>query len=149
MASFAIICEGVSENLCIRAIIERFFSQSEPSFSNIEPELEIRHHKQVQAGFGGWMEVLNHCTTEVFKEALISNDYLIVQIDTDRCDQPPFNIKLQNEGGHLRPDGDIYIDVVHRILQNVDSTFYETNINRIIFAVCFNEIECWFLPIFF
>ena len=148
MASFAIICEGISENLSLHAIIEKM-RQTDTYFADIQPRTETSHSHNVQEGSGGWTQVLSHCNTEDFKRALQNNDYLVVQIDTDRCDEPPFGIKKVDEGNQPRPMDEIYDDIISRLLQDVDKEFYETNKERIIFAICFDEIECWFLPLFY
>lgn len=148
MATYAIICEGISENLSLHAIVEKL-SQEEAYFADIQPRTEVNHSRTVQAGSGGWTEVLSHCNTEVFKQALQSNDYLIVQVDTDRCDEPLFGIKKTDEKNQARPDADVYNDIIERLLQDVDKEFYEVNRHRIFFAICFEEIECWFLPLFY
>jgi len=148
MATFAIICEGVSENLSLHAIIEKM-RQTESYFADIQPRTDVNHGHTVQSGSGGWTEVLSHCNTEVFKQALQSNDYLVIQIDTDRCDDPMFGVKKIDEQNQPRPIPEIYEDIIARLLQDVDYEFYEANKERIIFAVCFDEIECWFLPLFY
>jgi hypothetical protein len=148
MASFAIICEGISENLSLQHIVEKTM-RSESYFADIQPRTTVNHGHAVQGSPGGWTEVLSHCNTDEFKQALQSNDYLIVQIDTDRCDEPKFGIRKTDEQNIERSDSEIYNDIIARLLQNVDYQFYEKNKERIIFAVCFEEIECWFLPLFY
>ena len=148
MASFAIICEGISENLSLHAIIEKM-SQTDSYFADIQPRTEMSHGHSVQEGSGGWTEVLSHCNTEEFQMALQNNDYLVVQIDADRCDEKPFGIKKVDENNQPRTDEDVYNDIITRLLQDVDNDFYEANKERIIFAICFDEIECWFLPLFY
>ena len=148
MATYAIISEGISENLSIHAIVEKM-SLEDTYFADIQPRTDMNHSHAVQEGPGGWTEVLSHCNTEVFKQALQSNDYLIIQVDTDRCDEPLFGIKKTDENNQARPDEDVYNDIIDRMLQDVDKEFYETNKHRIIFAICFEEIECWFLPLFY
>ena len=93
--------------------------------------------------------MLSHCNTEEFRRALQNNDYLVVQVDTDRCDEQPFGIKKVEENNQPRTDEDVYNDIITRLLQDVDNDFYEANKDRIIFAICFDEIECWFLPLFY
>ena len=148
MASFAIICEGISENLSLHAIIEKM-SQTDSYFADLQPKTEMSHRHAVQEGSGGWTEVLAHCNTEEFRMALQNNDYLVVQIDTDKCDEKPFGIKKIDENNQPRTDADVYNDIITRLLQDVDYDLYESNKERIIFAICFDEIECWFLPLFY
>lgn len=148
MATFAIISEGISENISLHALVEKM-RHTETYFADIQPRTDVKHSHAVQEGSGGWTEVLSHCNTEVFKQALQSNDYLVVQIDTDRCDDPSFGIRRTDEKNEPRTDEEIYNDIIARLLQEVDKDFYEGNRNRIIFAICFDEIECWFLPLFY
>lgn len=148
MASFAIICEGISENLSLHAIVEKM-RQTDTYFADIQPRTEISHSHVVQEGSGGWPEVLSHCNTDVFRRALQNNDYLIVQVDTDRCDELYFGIKKVDDNNKPRPDAEVYNDIIARLLQEVDKEFYEENKERIIFAICFDEIECWLLPLFY
>lgn len=148
MASFAIICEGISENLSLQHIVEKTI-RAESYFADIQPKTTVNHGHVVQGSPGGWPEVLSHCNTEEFRLALQSNDYLIVQIDTDRCDEPNFGVRKLDEKNQPRPETEIYDDIVNRLLLYVDRDFYEANKNRIIFAICFEELECWFLPLFF
>ena len=148
MATYAIICEGISENLSLHAIVEKL-SQEDTYFADIQPRTDVSHSHAVQQSSGGWTEVLSHCSTEVFEQALQSNDFLIVQIDTDRCDSPLFGVRKTDENNQPRPDADVYFDIIERLLQGVDKGLYEANKQRIIFAICFEEIECWFLPLFY
>ena len=148
MATFAIISEGISENISLHALVEKM-RHTETYFADIQPRTDVKHSYAVQEGSGGWTEVLSHCNTEVFKQALQSNDYLVVQIDTDRCDDPSFGIRRTDEKNEPRTDEEIYNDIIARLLQEVDKDFYEGNRNRIIFAIGFDEIECWFLPLFY
>ena len=148
MASFAIICEGISENLSLHAIIEKMY-QTDSYFADLQPRTEMSHGHAVQEGSGGWTNVLSHCNTEEFQIALQNNDYLVVQIDTDKCDEKPFGIKKVDENNQPRTYENLYNDIITRLLQDVDNDFYEANKERIIFAICFDEIECWFLPLFY
>ena len=52
MASFAIICEGISENLSLHAIIEKM-SQTDSYFADLQPRTEMSHGHAVQEGSGG------------------------------------------------------------------------------------------------
>lgn len=42
MASFAIICEGVSENLTLHSLIEKL-SQGDSYFADIQPKTDTSH----------------------------------------------------------------------------------------------------------
>ena len=148
MASFAIICEGVSESNCLHAIVDKM-GKSDGDFADIQPEMTQNHGRVAQNSSGGWTEVLSHCNMETFQTALQTNDYLIVQIDTDRCHEPGFDVPKLDANNKPRSEADIYQDVINRILRDIEPAFFAANKDRIIFAICFDEIECWFLPVFF
>lgn len=147
MASFAIICEGISENRALHAIIDKYCIDA--YFADIQPKLHNAGNHHTQANWGGWSEVLSHCNTETFTDALAQNDYLVVQVDTDSCDQKGFDVPSSDAQGQARRAEDVYKDIVARLLQDVDPQLVEDNNGRILFAICFNEIECWFLPLFY
>lgn len=41
---------------------------------------------------GGWTEVLRYCSSQRVAEALVDNDYVVIQIDTDVCEEVGFDV---------------------------------------------------------
>ena len=145
MATFAVICEGVSENNALHAIIDKYCEDA--YISDIQPKINNAGNHPAQASPGGWTEVLSHCNTDTFQEALQQNDYLVVQIDTDKCNE--FDVSTTDDQGNPRDPKDVYDDIVARLLRDIDPILIAEKKDHIIFAICFNEIECWFLPLFY
>jgi len=91
--------------------------------------------------------VVEYCQSSVFQEAFEQNDYLIIQIDTDRLNEPPFELNLN------QPVETIVAAVVEKfevLMQTAfDANFWFQYREKILFAVAVNEIECWFLPLYF
>lgn len=144
MVNIALICEGISENKMLNHFILRFLGE-ECCVNAIQPEISDAKRGTVQASGGGWSEVLHHCNDEVIEKALVFNDYVIIQIDTDACYQTEYGVSLLDASGLRRADNEIYIDVCNRLCQQISSKYR----NKIIFAICFDETECWLLPLYY
>ena len=148
MAKIALFCEGVSENRMIKYITERYLGE-DVSVDGIYPEVKESHGHMVQDGHGGWKAVLDHCNETDIDRALDGHDYLIIQIDTDTCHQVHYDVQITSEGGTKLPDETIYEGVKERILRDISPEKRAEYEGKIIFAICFNETECWLLPLYY
>lgn len=146
MIQFGIICEGVSEANVISHIIQRYLRDYDVVVNPIQPEISLRG-KQVD--FGGWREVFKHCMEDIFEYILSFNDYIVIQIDTDVCEEVGYDIKKNKEDGTQKTDDELYVDICERLLKNIPVESKGKYEEKIIYAVCFNEIECWLLPVLY
>lgn len=144
MISFGLICEGASEYCILRYITERYLGD-DIVLNPKQPE--NKGGKQV--GHGGWLNVLNYCTEINFNDILATNDYIIIQIDTDTCEEIGYDIKVRREDGSIKSDDELYEEISQRILKNIPIVNRSKYNDKIIFAICFNETECWLLPIYY
>lgn len=144
MITFGLICEGPSEYRIIRYLTERYLGD-EIAINPKQPE--IKGGKQI--GFGGWLNVLNYCTEANFDDILSTNDYIMIQIDTDTCAEVGYDIKIRKEDGSTKSDTELYEEIIPRILKNIPAEKLIQYKEKIIFAICFNETECWLLPIYY
>ncbi len=142
--NIALICEGVSEVNVLKHIVERFFGDFDVSVHAFQPTIEENGKQET---FGGWYEVLSHCNDENVKNALATNDYLIIQIDTDTCHKPNYEAISEEEKRKGIEFETLYERVVDRLLRNISQELYAEVKNKILFAVCIDEIECWLLPL--
>lgn len=148
MASIALICEGVSEIKILSYIINRYMSDS-VVVNAIQPSLKTAHGQEKQDEEGGWLQVLNHCTDEVVKDVMASNEYLVIQIDTDACIQTNYDVDIYDEDHKKVADNILYERVYTRLKQNISDDIWSKYSDRILFAICFNETECWLLPLYY
>jgi hypothetical protein len=139
------ICEGISEFNIIRYIIERYLGD-DCYVNSIFPKIT---NKGKQADYGGWLSVLNFCTEEKFNKALLTNDYVVVQIDTDASEEKNYDVKKRKDDGSIKTDEELYIDICERILREISEEKRREYARKILFAICFNETECWLLPIYY
>ena len=148
MASIALICEGVSEIKILSYIINRYIGD-EVVVNAIQPSLKIVHGQEKQDEDGGWLQVLNHCTDEVVKDVMASNEYLVIQIDTDACIQTNYNVDIYDENHNKVADNTLYERVITRLKLNISEEIWSNYSDRILFAICINETECWLLPLYY
>lgn len=148
MASIALICEGVSEIKMLSYIISRYMGD-DVVVNAIQPSLKISHGQEKQDDDGGWLQVLNHCTDNTVKDVMASNEYLVIQIDTDACIQTHYGVDIYDENHKKVTDDVLYERVCARLIQNISEDIWGEYSNRILFAICFDETECWLLPLYY
>lgn len=148
MASIALICEGVSEIKMLSYIISRYMGD-DVVVNAIQPSLKISHGQEKQDDDGGWLQVLNHCTDDTIKDVMASNEYLVIQIDTDACIQRNYDVDIYDENHNKVTDDVLYERVCARLKQKISEDIWGEYSNRILFAICFDETECWLLPLYY
>ena len=145
MASIALFCEGASEIRMLNYIITRYLGD-EFEVNPIQPKLNSVGR---QANEGGWLEVLNHCNDEEVKYVFATNDFLVIQIDTDTCPLANYDVDIYDENHQKVPDDVLYERVKNRLLLNISENIQNQYADRILFSICINETECWLLPLYY
>ena len=145
MASIALICEGASEVKMLTYIVSRYLGD-EIVVNAIQPALTQQGR---QANEGGWLEVLNHCNDDTINAVFATNDYLVIQIDTDACAQVNYDVDVYDENNRKVADGVLYERVRSRLLKDLSAVIQTKYADRILFAICINETECWLLPLYY
>ena len=145
MASIALICEGASEVKMLTYIVTRYLGD-EIVVNAIQPALTQQGR---QANEGGWLEVLNHCNDDTINAVFATNDYLVIQIDTDACAQVNYDVDVYDENNRKVADGVLYERVRSRLLKDLSAGIQTKYADRILFAICINETECWLLPLYY
>ena len=151
MPTFGIIAEGITDQVIIENLLVGYFEDPDLLVRQLQP-LRDATDKQAIASFGGWYQVLEYCRSEVFIGAFQQNDYVIIHIDTDRCDDKHYDVsKLDEHGKTASPEL-----LVKRVRAKFTSLFeesfgvkfYEKYQQRILFAIAVHETECWLLPLY-
>lgn len=145
MANIAIICEGISESNILKHVITKYSGIH--SLNIIQPKLTANGNKQ--DGFGGWQQVLEHCTDDTFDNIFQFNDYLVIQIDTDASHMPHYEVPHTHPDGSAKSATRLHAEIKSRLIHNISRSKRKQYLPRIIFAICHNEIECWLLPIYY
>lgn len=148
MITIGLICEGVSESKILTYIINRYLGES-VGVNHIQPSLRMSHGVEKQDNEGGWSQVLNYCNDNTITNNMVANDYIVIQIDTDTCIQKNYDVDIYDEMHNKVPDSVLYDRVCARLKQNISDEVWNAYSDKIIFAICFNETECWLLPLYY
>lgn len=112
----------------------------------IQPKLNLSGR---QVNEGGWLDVLNHCNDEEINNVFAANDFLVIQIDTDTCPLANYDVDVYDENHKKVSDEVLYERVKNRLFKNISEGVQKQYGDRILFAICINEMECWLLPLYY
>ncbi len=140
--TFGLITEGPTDQVVIRNILARYFSpniDTRPVQPNTDATDEIAH-------FGGWVRVLEYCKSTDMAIALQVYDFVIIQLDTDVCEE--YGVQKREGGSDISGD-EIVQKTKAVIIEKIGVDLYAQYNQKIIFAISYDSIECWLLPIYF
>lgn len=136
MTTIALITEGVTDRPILSAIIHAFAEQH----LSEQPIVNILHPKEKEPG--GWQRVFNYCRSKELKDAFEFNDYIVIQIDTDRHLDKGYDVPKCSSTIEL------IAAVRAKLIEKMGVAFYEANEKKILFAICVDAVECWLLPFY-
>lgn len=145
MVKIALICEGISESEILTFLISKYIGTGNVKVTTVQPETSSGK----QSGFGGWLQVLNYCNDTKLTDNLTFNDFIVIQIDTDTCTQINYDVNPYDVNNNRISDAELYTKVTNRLKQNLSAELLQKYSDKIIFAICINETECWLLPLFY
>lgn len=153
MTTFGIISEGPTDQIVLENIVCGYFNDADlnENIHFIQP-LRDNTDKYGIAEQGGWFNVFEYCKSRRLLESFEQNDYIIIQIDTDRTEDKNYDVKKTNSEGIKYSPEELIGKVIEKFQQIFSMTFEEKYIlfkNRIIYAICVEEIECWLLPLYY
>jgi hypothetical protein len=147
MNEFAIVSEGVTDYAVLKNILLGWFKDqdAEPFLKPYQPDPTAEGENAWQE-FGNWENVLKYLREQKHRDALEFADFLIVQIDTDVSEHVNFGVSQREDDQPLEPPAMVarVSEKLREIIGPKDMDFYG---DRIIFAICVREIECWLLPL--
>lgn len=144
MPTFGLIAEGPTDHAVLENILCGFFGDPDLVVRPLQPLLDATDAARRQ---GGWTQVLAYCQSSNFQEAFGQNEYIVVQIDTDRLFEPPFSLNLKQSVEALVNQVVEYLEGAVQTALGKD--FLDAYRKKILFAVAVNEIECWLLPLYY
>ncbi len=148
MATFALACEGVTDQIALENILCGFYKEYDnldEEIQPLQPPFDVTTHKQKEGEFGGWEMLLEYLSTKRFRDDVLNSTFLIVQIDTDISEHPHFGVFQHN----LTPI-ELVERVQTRLIEAIDTqgAFYQNHRARILFAVAVHSLECWIVPLY-
>lgn len=145
MADFAIVAEGITDQIVLKNIILAYYDEREPEplIAFEQPPLDTTGTAGLPHAAGGWTLVVRYLSERKYRQALQFNQYVVVQIDSD----------IAAELGVPRPLGcsdEAFIElIINKLSAHIDSADLVDVRGRLLFAIGFDEIECWLLPLIF
>lgn len=116
MASFALITEGITDQVAISAVLYGLYDE-EPEIRPVQPLRDATDEAR-QGNRAGWEKVFEYCASDDFAAIFATNDYVIVQVDTDVCGHVNFPVALVDEHGE-RSSTDVVEDLPTSVERSV------------------------------
>jgi len=145
MISFGLVTEGITDQEIISNVLYGYFNNPNILINELQP-LRDETDRNRAVNFGGWGNLIEYCKSDIFKYAFQTTSYVIIQIDTDVCED--YQISKKENGKDLTPQ-QLISKVIEKFVEIIGVEFYTNNCERIIFAIAVHSIECWLLPIFY
>jgi hypothetical protein len=145
MMLFSLFCEGITDYAVIKNILCGYFSDE--IFDEINCLVPKVHEKTgKQDGHGGWCILLNELATEYFRDAVLNNEFIIIQIDTDIANDKGFDVSYFDSENNLLSIAQLINNVIMRLIASInsgDAEFYQDYADKIIFCISVHSLECW------
>jgi hypothetical protein len=146
MLTIAIVAEGPTDHVILENILYGFSNDPDLNFTPLHPAVNNYGNKIVFEN-GGFDRLIKFLGTQRFKEGLPLSDLVIIQIDTDVCEQ--FGVSKFDQNGEAI-EGDKILEAIKiKLIENIGSDFYQEWEHKIVFAISEEMIECWLLTLFY
>ncbi len=136
---FSIVSEGVTDQVVLENILFGWTGNKDLVINRLQPKDDES---------GNWDKVFKYCRSEEFKGAFAFNDFMIIQIDTDFMARGEVSEEFLIDINGLSTEEKI-IAFRNKFIELIGEEFYNAYESQVIFAISVEEIECWFLPIYF
>lgn len=144
--TFGLITEGVTDQILLRYWLAGIFDTSDIDVNELQPLTDATDEN---GRFGGWLNVLKYCESPKLKNAFEHNTHLIIQIDTDCCQD--FGVSRIENSAQVTPS--VLLEKVREQLENIiikhqGIDFWNQQRENIFFAIAVEETECWLAPLY-
>lgn len=144
--TFAVIAEGPTDFTVLRQLLAGVFTDPDIVVNQLQPAVDATSGHQSP---GGWYEVFRYLASDRLAGAFDRNDYVVIHIDTDVCEEPYFAVARLDPGGAPRDIDTMLALTRERLIGEIDPALFERVHHRIIFAIAVESIECWLLPLYY
>ena len=144
--NFALISEGITDQVVIEAIINAYYKDSdeEVTVNHLQPMRDATDQsRQSIDTHGGWKNVFEYISTDdKCASALETNDKLIIQVDSDICwhDSVPIDPKKDHEI--------LFDEIKNLLISKIPADDFKWIKDYLIFAIPIHSTECWLIPIY-
>lgn len=142
---FGLACEGVTDQITIENILCGYFKNlDDEEITHLQPPFDETDRKQKD--FGGWQMLLAYLSTTRFRDDVLNNKFIVVQIDTDVSDEIGFDVSKFGDDNQPLTLEVLIANVIAKLVATIDSGeagFYRRHSEKIIFSVSVHSLECW------
>lgn len=151
MAKFALVCEGITDQIAIENILCGFYKDYDDldeEIQPLQPPYDTTTQKQKESEFGGWEMLLQYLSEKRFRDDVENSNYLIIQIDSDISEHPNFSVSHRDSKNNELLIETLINNITKRLIEKIDTKqdFYQSHKDKIIFAISVHALECWILP---
>lgn len=150
MTTIGILSEGRTDQKVISQVLHGFFAGQGDAVDSlaINPFFPPEVGLPGQPEEGGWTVLKRRLQDGHHLQALQFNDYIVIHIDTDVCDQSGYDVSRRdpNTGIDLEPAA-LREAVKARLNEWLGHDFAAQHGQRVLFAIAVDTIECWLLPL--
>lgn len=142
---FGLACEGVTDQITIENILCGYFKNlDDEEITHLQPPFD--ETDQRQKDFGGWQMLLVYLGTTRFRDDVLNNKFIVVQVDTDVSSEIGFDVpQVGADSKPLTPEV-LIANVIAKLVATIDSGeagFYQRHSEKIIFCISVHSLECW------
>ncbi|MDF9390794.1 hypothetical protein EXZ60_18800 [Vibrio sp. 1151_11] len=145
---FGIAAEGVTDQVTIQNILCGIFNEIEDleqEITFVQPHQDATDEDDIR-GYGSWTSLFSYLESRRFREDVLNTEYLIIQIDSDVCEEVGFDVKRFDENNKELTIEKLVDAIIARLISQIgkgDPNFYVSFEDKIIFGVCVDSLECW------
>ncbi len=148
MVTFGLVTEGHTDQVVIENILNGYFNTHDIETKKLQPLWDATDKSRIES-YGGWTLVFGYCKSEIFRNAFLFQDYIIIQIDTDVSEEKHYDISKRDKNGKELTPSELIQKVTEKFRGLIGEEFFDANKDKIIFAISVDSIECWLLPIYY
>ena len=145
---FGLACEGVTDQITIENILCGYFKNPDldEEITKLQPPFDETDQKQKEKEFGGWQMLLAYLSTTRFRDDVLNNNFIVIQVDTDVSNEKGFDVpQVDADNQPLIPEV-LITNVIAKLVATIESGeagFYQQHSEKIIFCVSVHSLECW------
>jgi hypothetical protein len=134
---FAIASEGKTDFIVLKNLLVGFFADKNLPVTRLRPRDDRPF---------GWGNLFRYLSSEEFAEDCSDDniDYVVIQLDSNECADWKEGVR------HIGADPEQVTAFVGQITTMLQSKIYailpELLHDKLIFAICVHDVECWLLP---
>lgn len=145
---FALACEGITDHATLENVLCGFYGDEDLDLDIAKLQPAFDRTDMRQAGGGGWTALLKYLRNARFRDDVVNNKVLLIQIDTDVSEHKGFNVSHSDKDGNILSEKALVASVIKRlasIINEGEVGFFEKFSHKIVFCISVHSIESWIL----